>query len=87
MLRCSCSAVASYLGFETFWVLVGLMPSGALFPSKSGLIKKHTVKHTVKFRETYPSKSGLIHKHIVKHIMDKNGRISQLSADQYTSKP
>jgi hypothetical protein len=30
---------------------------GALFPSKSGLIHKHVVKH----------KSGLTHKHVVKH--------------------
>jgi len=34
-------------GFRDLLGLGGLMPSGALFPSKSGLIKKHTVKHTV----------------------------------------
>ena len=28
--------------------LVGLMPLGALYPSKSGLMNKHTVKHIVK---------------------------------------
>ena len=48
------------------------------FPSKSGLIHKHIVKHIVKHTETsdlvsflvpwYPSKSGPTHKHIVKHI-------------------
>ena len=27
--------------------LVGLMPLGALYPSKSGLMKKHIVKHIV----------------------------------------
>jgi hypothetical protein len=35
-------------GFRDLLGLGGLMPSGALFPSKSGLIKKYTVKHTVK---------------------------------------
>src|SRR6056300_114461 len=33
----------------------------ALYPSKSGLMNKHIVKHIVK-----PSKSGLMNKHIVK---------------------
>ena len=28
--------------------LVGLMPLGALYPSKSGLMNKHIVKHIVK---------------------------------------
>ena len=62
MLRCSCSAVASYLGFGTlqfsgsprvndpFW--------GALYPSKSGLINKHTVKHTVKCPTRYQGSGG-----------------------------
>ena len=40
---------------------VGLMPLGALHPSKSGLMNKHIVKHS-------PSQSGLMNKHIVKHI-------------------
>jgi hypothetical protein len=45
------------------------------FPSKSGLIHKHIVKHirvNVSFLSPwfrYPPKSGLLHKHIVKHIM------------------
>jgi len=37
---------------------------GALYPSKSGLMNKHIVKHIVK-----PSQSGLMNKHIVKHIV------------------
>ena len=39
-------------------VLVGLMPLGALCPSKSGLMNKHIVKHT-KDSKHNPSKSGL----------------------------
>jgi hypothetical protein len=45
------------------------------FPSKSGLIHKHIVKHIVwilwgrcfSLSSLFPSKSGLIHKHFVKH--------------------
>jgi hypothetical protein len=32
-------------GFRDLLGLVGLMPLGALYPSKSGQINKHTVKH------------------------------------------
>ena len=61
--------------------LVGLMPLGALYPSKSGLMNKHIVKHT-KLRipnknflssglvgALCPSKSGLMNKHTVKHTV------------------
>ena len=58
MLRCSCSAVASYLGFGTLQFSGSLRANdpflGALYPSKSGLINKHTLRHT--------AKSGPIHK-------------------------
>ena len=42
--------------------LVGFMPLGALYPSKSGLMNKHIVKHIVHaFRDAlFPSKSGLM---------------------------
>ena len=50
---------------------------GALCPSKSGLMNKHIVKHSISFlvpcaRHKHivkPSKSGLMNKHIVKHIL------------------
>jgi len=55
------------------------MPLGALYPSQSGLMNKHIVKHIVfGFRDLlglvglmplgalYPSQSGLMNKHIVK---------------------
>jgi hypothetical protein len=48
-----------------FWIVVSFLVPW--FPSKSGLIKKHTVKHTVGALD--PSKSGLMNKHIVKHIV------------------
>ena len=54
--------------------LVGLMPPGALFPSKSGLMNKHIVKHIVAACQCIidgvleASKSGPSHTHIVKHI-------------------
>jgi hypothetical protein len=48
MLRCSCSTVASYLGFGTLQFSGSLRVNDALYPFKSGLINKHTVKHTVK---------------------------------------
>jgi len=67
------------------------MPLGALYPSKSGPMNKHIVKHSLTYRETYrnsvvyigcliggalcPSKSGLMNKHIVKHIV-KHVRLS-----------
>ena len=62
--------------------LVGSMPSGALCPSKSGLMNKHIVKHTRPTRVNaflgalYPSKSGLMNKHIhiVKHIVTKTNK-------------
>ena len=34
-------------GFRDLVDLVGLMPLGALYPSKSGLMNKHIVKHIV----------------------------------------
>ena len=34
-------------GFRDLVGLVGLMPLGALCPSKSGLMNKHIVKHIV----------------------------------------
>ena len=48
MLRCSCSTAASYLGIGTLQFSGSLRVNYALHPSKSGLINKHTVKHTVK---------------------------------------
>ena len=62
--------------------LVGLMPLGALYPSKSGLMNKHIVKQTYRgslrgqyfiFGALCPSKSGLMNKHIVKHIVNNTG--------------
>jgi hypothetical protein len=47
MLRCSCSTAASYLAFGTLQFSGSLRVNDALYPSKSGLINKHTVKHTV----------------------------------------
>jgi hypothetical protein len=44
------------------------------FPSKSGLMNKHIVKHIHFVVPRFPSKSGLIHKHIVKHIVKLPGR-------------
>jgi hypothetical protein len=41
---------------------------GALYLSKSGLINKHTVKHTVKQYE-FHTIAGSPNKHIVKHIV------------------
>jgi hypothetical protein len=53
----------------TYRGLVGLMPSGALYPSKSGLINKHTVKHTVMSVIEIIHKQTEIHRAgIVKHI-------------------
>jgi hypothetical protein len=50
MLRCSCSAVASYLGFGTLQFSGSLRANdpflGALYPSKSGLTRQT-------YRETY----------------------------------
>jgi hypothetical protein len=48
MFRCTCSAVASYLGFGTCFGCCGANAIfGVLYPSKSGQINNHTVKHTV----------------------------------------
>ena len=55
MLRCSCSAAASYLGLGTLQFSGSPGVNDALYPSKSGLINKHTVKLTVLakvYRET-----------------------------------
>ena len=56
--------------------LVGLMPLGALFPSRSGLMNKHIVKSEewVLRGQSFivgalcPSKFGLMNKHIVKRL-------------------
>ena len=49
MLRCSCSTVASYLGFETFCGSCGVNASFGVLCARQRLINKHTgtVKQTV----------------------------------------
>ena len=47
MLRCSCSAAASYLGIGTLQFSGSLRVNSALYSSKTGLINKHIVKHIV----------------------------------------
>jgi hypothetical protein len=60
-------------GFRDLVGLVGLMPLGALYPSKSGLpvMNKHIVKHALFLGALCPSQSGLMNKHIVKHIVEQ----------------
>jgi hypothetical protein len=75
VLKClKCSTAASYLGFGTLQFSGSLRVNDALYPSKSELINKHTVKHyrwakVSKDDALYPSKSGLINKHTVKHTV------------------
>jgi hypothetical protein len=64
--------VASCLGFRTcFGSCRSNAIFGVLYPSKSGQIKKHTLKHTS--GALCPSKSGLARKHIVSVLTISTG--------------
>ena len=57
-------AIAQHVGLVGLKCLLGqYFIFGALYPSKSGLMNKHIVKH---IGALFPSKSGLMNKHIVK---------------------
>jgi hypothetical protein len=57
VLRCTCSAAASYLGIGTLQFSESLRVDDALYPSKSGLTNKHTVKQIV-LKTTLGTQSG-----------------------------
>ena len=59
---------ASYLGIGTLQFSRSLRVNDALYPSKSGLINKHTVKHTVAGQIIRHNVNKQTNKHIVKHI-------------------
>jgi len=51
--------IVKHFWFQDLVGLVGLMPLGALYPSKSGLMNKHIVKHSVPYGCTRNASVGV----------------------------